>query len=186
MFKIRCLNPKFLKGQQVKFIYTLSLDFFPFYSLFYMKSNKAVTLVFHLQPLWSILSSLLTWYLHLGYQAENKHYTAIGFSLDNFSSFYQVSSMPGESDSYKLLSPNLSLPGSSRTWDCQRQKKSLWYFVHNKTCEHLMNAGWPKQSFTYYHIMKNSSIIKSNYIYLYLLTWLLTIVYGTIYNMAPF
>lgn len=55
MFKIQRANPKFLKGQQVKFIYTLSLSFFLFYPLFYTKSNKAVTLAFHSEPLQSVL-----------------------------------------------------------------------------------------------------------------------------------
>lgn len=108
-----------------------------------MKSNKAVTLAFHSEPLWSIRLSLLIWCLHLGYHAENKYYTTIDFSQNNSRNFYQVSLMASEIDSYKILSPNLPLPQrqiSSGTWNCKRQKKSIWDLVYNKACEQLMNA----------------------------------------------
>lgn len=46
VFKIQCSNPKFLKSQQVKFIYTLSLDFFPFIPFFIPKAIKQWPLLF--------------------------------------------------------------------------------------------------------------------------------------------
>lgn len=52
--------------------------------------------------------------------------------------------MASEIGTYKIISPNLPAPRrsvSSGTWDCKRQKKSIWNSVYNKACEQLMNAG---------------------------------------------